>query len=70
MALYLGNSDKLIINLNGSACILNLFPVISVVNNVRLLSSDNCILKDSSGMYLVPSDYTQHDVDNVLLSLD
>lgn len=55
MALYLGNSNKLNINLNGIAYRLNLFFIASVTSDVRLLSSDNYILQDSSGIYLIPS---------------
>lgn len=46
MALYLGR-DKVKINLNGFAYILNLFA-----KNGYLLSSDDYILMDSNGVYL------------------
>jgi hypothetical protein len=52
MALYLGNSDKLKIVLNGSMCYLNLLSKMPIINGVRLLSSEGYILKDSNGLYL------------------
>lgn len=70
MALYLGSSNKLNINSNGVACRLNLFSITNVTNDVRLLSSDNYILQDFDGIYLIPSDYPQSIINNVLLSLD
>jgi hypothetical protein len=51
MALYLG-SNKLKINLNGVVYCLNLLSETSVVNGIRLLSSDGYILKDYSNTYL------------------
>jgi hypothetical protein len=51
MALYLG-SDKLKINLNGVAYCINLFSETPITNGIRLLSSENYILKDSNGLYL------------------
>lgn len=70
MALYLGNSNKLNINLNGIIYRLNLFSIDNTTSDVRLLSSDNYIIQDSGGIYLIPSDYPHSVVDNVLLSLD
>jgi hypothetical protein len=52
MALYLGNSEKLKFNLSGAVYNLNLFSTTPITNGVRLLSSDNYILKDSNGIYL------------------
>lgn len=52
MALYLGSSDKLKINLNGIVYYLNLFSKTSVANGIRLLSSDDYILIDSNNAYL------------------
>lgn len=54
MALYLGSSEKLKINLSGVIYYLNLFTSSSnpIVNGVMLKSSDNHILKDSNGLYL------------------
>ena len=52
MALYLGSSDKQKIVLDGKTYYLNLFTKIVITNNDILLSSDNCILKDSNGLYL------------------
>ena len=53
MTIYIGNSDKLKINVNGSFCSLIIPPTLPTVVNNRLLSSDNYILQDSAGVYLV-----------------
>jgi hypothetical protein len=52
MALYLGSSEKLQINLNGISYYLNFFSENPITNGIRLLSSDGYILKDSNGLYL------------------
>lgn len=52
MALYLGSSDKLKINLDNAVYCLNIFSTIPILNGIKLLSSDNYILKDSNGLYL------------------
>jgi hypothetical protein len=52
MALYLGSSDKLKININNVAYYLNLFSKIPITNGIRLLSSEGDTLKDSNGLYL------------------
>ena len=52
MALYLGSSDKLKINLDGVAYCLNLYSTTPITNGIRLLSLENYILKDSNGLYL------------------
>ena len=52
MALYLGSSEKLKINLNGVTYCLNLLVKTSIENGIRLLSSEGFALKDSSGLYL------------------
>jgi hypothetical protein len=51
MALYLGE-NKVKINLDGVIYCLNLFSEIPITNGIRLLSSDNYILTDSSKVYL------------------
>lgn len=51
MALYLG-SDKIKINLDSVAYYLNIFSKTPITNGVRLLSSENYILKDLNGLYL------------------
>lgn len=56
MALYLGNSGKLKINLGGVVYRLNLFSATPIVNGIMLLSSNGYILKDSSGLYLITKD--------------
>lgn len=52
MALYLGNSEKLKININDSVFCLNLLFEKPITNGIILLSSDSYILKDSNGLYL------------------
>jgi hypothetical protein len=52
MALYLGNSGRLKINLGGVVYRLNLFSETPITNNGWLLSSDNYILQDSSGLFI------------------
>lgn len=52
MALYLGNSEKLKININNTICTLKLFSEVPILNGARLLSSENYILKDSNGIYI------------------
>ena len=52
MALYLGSSDKLKINLDSVVYYLNLYSTTPITNGVRLLSLENYILKDANGLYL------------------
>jgi hypothetical protein len=52
MALYLGSSDKLKININNVTYYLNLFSTTPITKGIRLLSSEGYILKDSNGLYL------------------
>ena len=52
MALYLGNSEKLKINLNGVVYNLNLYSTEVILNGVILISSNDYILKDINGLYL------------------
>lgn len=54
MALYLGSSEKLKINLNNTICIMNIFSVLSNTDEMVLSSLDDCILKDFDGLYLSP----------------
>lgn len=53
MALYLGNSEKLKLNMNNAVYLLNIFSRSSITNSIGLLSSENYILKSSDGLYLV-----------------
>lgn len=55
MALYLG-SNKIKINLNNAIYDLNIFSALPTINDVILSSSDDCILKDFNGLYLVPKE--------------
>ena len=52
MALYLGSSDKLKVNLEEIVYHFRLAPKTPIINGIRLLSSDGYILKDSQGLYL------------------
>lgn len=52
MALYLGSGQKVKINLANNKYILKLFSSSPIINGVKLLSSDNYLLKDKNGLYL------------------
>jgi hypothetical protein len=52
MALYLGSSEELKINLDGVAYCVKLLLETPIENGIRLLSSEGFFLKDSSGLYL------------------
>lgn len=52
MALYLGGSEKLKIVIDNINCHLKLFSTTPITNGVRLLSSEDYILKDSNNIYL------------------
>ena len=52
MALYLGNSGKLQIVVNGISYDLNQHLTLPNIDEVILSSSDDCILKDYDGLYL------------------
>ena len=59
MALYLGNSKKLKVNLDGVKYYLNFLSKIPITNGVRLTSSDGSILKDSNGLYLTTKEESE-----------
>ena len=61
MALYLG-CDKVKINLDGIVRHLNLYTVVSTIVDNVLLSSDNYILKDTNGLYLIPKIIVPYNV--------
>ncbi len=52
MALYIGSSEKKKIYLDGALRRLNIFSSNLITNGIKLLSSDDYILKDSNGVYL------------------
>lgn len=55
MALYLGSSEKLKIKLGDNVVYsISIFSALPTIEEVILLSSDNCLLKDSNGLYLLP----------------
>ena len=56
MALYLGGSEKLKLNLNYDTYRFNLFLNTPIINGVKLLSQDGYILKDINGVYLTALD--------------
>ena len=56
MALYLGNSNKLKLVLNGELFKFNLYSETPITNGIRLLSSDGYILRDINGVYLTVLD--------------
>lgn len=55
MALYLGG-EKLKINLGGAVYSMNIFSALPTIEEVILSSSDDCLLKDFNGLYLVPKE--------------
>ena len=68
MALYLGD-NKVKINLNWIVCSLNLFSSNLILNGDLLLSSDDYILQDSNGIYLIPNDSPAINTSTVKLLL-
>jgi hypothetical protein len=56
MALYLGRSGKVKVNINGVAYCLNLFSKTPIINGIMLISSDDYILKDIRDIYLTAKD--------------
>lgn len=52
MALHLGSYENLIVNLAGVAYNIQFYTELPITNGVRLISSDNYILKDINGIYL------------------
>lgn len=56
MALYLGNSEKLKINLGDAIYIMKIFSALPTIEEYILSSSDDCILKDFNGLYLTPKE--------------
>lgn len=51
MAVYLGE-NRIKINLNGIVYILNLFTTAPILNGIRLLTSENYVIRDSNGLYI------------------
>lgn len=56
MALYLGNSEKLKINLGDAIYIMNISSATPTIEDVILSSSDNYMLQDFNGFYLSPKE--------------
>ena len=52
MTLYLGN-DKVKISLNGIVYAINTISLLSIIEDIVLSSSDDYILKDYNGCYLL-----------------
>lgn len=53
MAAYLGQTKIQKVFLNGKAYCLNYLTVTPIINGIRLLSSDNYVLADANGLYLI-----------------
>ena len=51
MGLYL-NGKKVKLNINSASYYLNIYSTAVILNGIKLLTSNNEILKDSSGLYL------------------
>ena len=67
MALFLGSSEKLKLWLSSNRFSLIIPAPVYTVNGVRLLSSDNYILKDSNGLYLTVNNVRLLSLDNYIL---
>ena len=52
MALYLGSDKKFKITIDGKQYSLKFFSTTPITNGVRLLTSEDEILKDSNGLYI------------------
>ena len=59
MALYLGNSEKLKIILDGKAYKINLYSEVPTTNGIKLLSSDGYILKDINGLFITSKEESE-----------
>lgn len=54
MAIHLGSSEKLnFIFFDGRWMLATPATIAPITNGVKLLTVDNCILKDSQGLYLI-----------------
>lgn len=58
MAIYIGG-QKFKIICDGKVCGLQTYSPIPITNGVRLLSSDDYILRDINGLYLTATEYIQ-----------
>lgn len=69
MAIYVGGQKYKLIA-GGSVCDLDIYtPNVIITNGIRLLSSDDYILKDISGLYLTATEYIQSlSLDNSILT--
>lgn len=52
MALYLGSNEKCKLVLANTKHRLNVFSTKTILNGIKLMSSDRYVLKDSNGVYL------------------
>ena len=52
MALYLGSTGKRNLVLDNTKYRLNIFSTKTILNGIKLMSSDLYVLKDSNGTYL------------------
>ena len=68
MAIYVGGIKCNLIS-GGNVCNLNIYSPTPITNGIRLLSSDDYILKDISGLYLTATEYIQSlSLDNSILT--
>ena len=51
MGLYL-NGKKVKLNINSASYYLNIYSTAVILNGIKLLTSDNSILKDLNGLYI------------------
>lgn len=58
MGLYLGNSEKLKINLGDVVYVINTISALPIIEESILSSSDDYILVDYNGLYLSPKEET------------
>ena len=52
MRVYLGDSGKLQVYVNKQKYALNLYTIISIINGIRLMSSEPYYLRDENGNQL------------------
>lgn len=65
MGLYAGNSSRLRIRFNGVSYTLRVLKELPKINSYRLLSSDNLMLKDRDGLYLVVNNIENDESNNI-----
>lgn len=56
MSMYLGSGQSFKVVINGEKYSFNVGSFVSFIEKIRLLTSDNYILKDGNGNYLLPKE--------------